>query len=298
MRVPTSIACCVYCCMLLDTNQVLIKKYLYCSELYKKQIVNIDNDLFEYSLVKYFSCNRYYPNQKWIGLYTDTAPVQVSLSEDRGLLFLDSTGVSIEAGAYFHGDLLEIIKTRVIASQVEKFFAQENNPIGREVVQNGLLIIRKGEKYDESFYFSLLDSSIASSRAYYYQSLSILKNFCLYFLHKAKNIISESEKFKISYVVPQNSDEIFSRSFFKIPEIKKFSILSSFGDVFLSPQELNCLRLIAKGYIYAEIAQELNLQAKTVESYIQNIKNKLNAESRAELAQYYQEFSVLDHKNN
>lgn len=258
-------------------------------------------------MVKYFSYNRYFRNGKWIGLYTDPEPVENTLAMDLGPIFLDKDGVAIESGVYFHGDLQEIIKSQVFAEHVENFFAQAGNPKGQTVVQNGLLIIRKGELYDESFYFSMYDATIASSRMYYYQSLQMLKKFCLYFLHKCKDIIEEAEKYKISYHVPPTGKSTFEQMFWKDETVssnpiwfdtRKFCIGTQYGDVFLSYQELNCLRMIAHGYTQNEIAEQLELQPKTVESYVQNLKNKLTAESRSELALIYRGFSVLDvHEN-
>lgn len=286
-------------------NKSQIEKHLYCSRAFSKQLANAVEPLFSHSLVKYFSYNRYFRNQSWIGLYTDTEPVEKSLAMDCGPLFLDEKGVNIDPGIYFHGDLKETLKSKVLATDVDRFFAQEGNTKGQVVVQNGLLIIRTSETYDESFYFSLLDCSISASRVYYHQSLNILKKFCLYFLHKCKDLIEEAHKRKISFCVPSSSDELFPQLFWKDDEAssnknwfdnKKFCIGTGFGDAYLSPQELNCLRLIAGGHTYNDIALHLDLQFRTVESYVQNLKNKLTAESRAELAQLYREFSVLDIK--
>lgn len=284
-------------------NQNFISKHLYCSRYFQKKLLYITEALFEKSPVKYFSYNRYFRNQTWIGLYTDIEPVEKSLAMDAGPLFLDAQGVCIDAGVYFHGDLKDILKSTIVADNVERFFSQENNKKGQAVVQNGLLIIRKGEIYDESFYFSMLDTSISNSRAYYFQSLNIFKKFCLYFLHKSKDIIEEAHKYKITYDIPPQGSEFFSQIFWKDNsdshknlwfDNKKFCIGTAFGAAYLSQQELNCLRLVAKGYTYNEVAEHLGLQFKTVESYIQNIKNKLNAESRAELAELYRQFAVLD----
>lgn len=284
-------------------NKLEIDKHLLCSRLFKKQLDLVAKPLFAQSMVKYFSYNRYFRNKKWIGLYTDADPVEKTLAMDLGPIFLDEKGVAIKSGVYFHGDLQEIIKTQVLAEHVESFFAQDGNPKGQTVVQNGLLIIRKGELYDESFYFSMYDASIASSRTYYYQSLNMLKKFCLYFLHKCRNIIDEAENHKISYAIPPSGKSVFEKMFWKDEstvinpiwfDSRKFCIGTQYGDVFLSNQELNCLRMIAHGFTYNEIAEQLSLQYKTVESYVQNLKSKLTAESRSELAQIYREFSVLD----
>ncbi len=249
-------------------NKLDINKHVFCSLSHKKALIKLCEPLFKSSLVKYFSYNRFYRDQKWIGLYTDTEPVEKTLAMDQGPLFVDAHGVSIEAGVYFHGDIKEILKTQVHEQHVDGFFAQNGNPKGQIVVQNGLLIIRKSEHYDESFYFSMYDESIAASRAYYHQSLTTLKKFCVYFLHKCKDVIEAAEKHKITYAIPPSGNTVFSQCFWQDQttqfnstwfDTRKFCVGTPFGDVFLSAQELNCLRLIAQGHTYNEIAEHLSL---------------------------------------
>lgn len=284
-------------------NKDLVNRHLFCSRRYEKQLSQITKPLFTHSLVKYFSYNRFYRDQKWIGFYTDVVPVELSLIDNRGPLFVDQHGIAIDTGIYFHGDLREIFKTTVVADHVERFFSQEQNPKGQDVVTNGLLIIRKGMQHDESFYFSMLDQRVSASRAYYFQAITMIKQFCLYFLHKARTLIKEAERYKITYAVPPSGQEIFPSLFCKDSstshdhawfDTKKFCINARFGDVFLSEQELNCLRLIAGGHSYAEIAAIMGLQMRTVESYVTNVKNKLNVSTRAALAHCYRRFAVLD----
>jgi two-component system, NarL family, response regulator NreC len=58
----------------------------------------------------------------------------------------------------------------------------------------------------------------------------------------------------------------------------------------ISARETEVLRLIALGHTNAEIAQELTLSIRTIESHRANIQAKLGAGSRAELVRY-----ALDH---
>ncbi len=54
----------------------------------------------------------------------------------------------------------------------------------------------------------------------------------------------------------------------------------------LSDRELEVFRMIGKGYRTRHIAEELNLSAKTVESYKARLKQKLMLKDAAELARY------------
>ena len=54
----------------------------------------------------------------------------------------------------------------------------------------------------------------------------------------------------------------------------------------LSDRELEVFRLIGKGYSTRQIAQELHLSVKTIESHRAHIKEKLNLKNAMELAQH------------
>jgi DNA-binding NarL/FixJ family response regulator len=54
----------------------------------------------------------------------------------------------------------------------------------------------------------------------------------------------------------------------------------------LSDRQLDVLRLMGRGYSTVQIAQELHLSVKTVESYCARIKEKLNLQTASELRQY------------
>jgi DNA-binding NarL/FixJ family response regulator len=54
----------------------------------------------------------------------------------------------------------------------------------------------------------------------------------------------------------------------------------------LSPREREVLRLIARGYTYKEIARELVISVKTVESHVSSVLRKLQLSTRHELARW------------
>jgi len=54
----------------------------------------------------------------------------------------------------------------------------------------------------------------------------------------------------------------------------------------LTPREREVLQLIARGYMYKEIAARLNLSVKTVESHVSSVLRKLQLSSRHELTRW------------
>ncbi len=62
----------------------------------------------------------------------------------------------------------------------------------------------------------------------------------------------------------------------------------------LTPREIEVLRLIAKGYTNGQIAKELNLSVRTVESHRANLMGKLELRSRVELVRYAMEHGLFE----
>ena len=54
----------------------------------------------------------------------------------------------------------------------------------------------------------------------------------------------------------------------------------------LTPREREVLQLIARGYMYKEIAARLHISAKTVESHVSSVLRKLQLSSRHELTRW------------
>jgi DNA-binding NarL/FixJ family response regulator len=54
----------------------------------------------------------------------------------------------------------------------------------------------------------------------------------------------------------------------------------------LTPREREVLRLIARGYAYKEVARDLGISAKTVETHVSSVLRKLQLSSRHQLARW------------
>lgn len=55
----------------------------------------------------------------------------------------------------------------------------------------------------------------------------------------------------------------------------------------LSPREYEVLELLARGYLYKEIADSLHISLPTVNTYIRRIYEKLHVRSRAQAVAKY-----------
>lgn len=61
----------------------------------------------------------------------------------------------------------------------------------------------------------------------------------------------------------------------------------------LTPREREVLRLIARGYTYKEVARELSISAKTVESHVSAVLRKLQLSNRHQLTRWASERRLL-----
>ena len=62
----------------------------------------------------------------------------------------------------------------------------------------------------------------------------------------------------------------------------------------LSERELEVLRMVALGHTNAEIAAQLYLSARTVETHRSHVQQKLRVNTRAELVRYALDHGLLD----
>jgi two-component system response regulator NreC len=69
--------------------------------------------------------------------------------------------------------------------------------------------------------------------------------------------------------------------------------LTSAGDAALSERELEVLRLLALGYTNAEIAEQMYISPRTVETHRANLQSKLGTTGRPDLVRYALEHGVI-----
>jgi DNA-binding CsgD family transcriptional regulator len=125
-----------------------------------------------------------------------------------------------------------------------------------------------------------------------------LIQFSHYFYDKGKDLIAlVSKKDNRLYLRDRNAykNEIdfptlkyFDiENFLETCQSKWFYVYNAkMGDVFLSNVEMVCIRMLTEGKSAKEIAEKLHRSSRTVESHIQNVRNKLGlgkGTSRADL---------------
>lgn len=72
-------------------------------------------------------------------------------------------------------------------------------------------------------------------------------------------------------------------------EYRKLSEVGDTGSPSLTARETEILRLVAKGYTYQQIADQLVLSLRTVQNHVQNTLTKLQLHNKAQLVRYAME---------
>lgn len=122
-------------------------------------------------------------------------------------------------------------------------------------------------------------------------NIPILEKFNDFFLTEAAEIIQKSDGNYLDLPKEIGKDFYFPPKEYvrNLNSEKKCKFLDSLNLINykyllqLSKREIDCLKLVKDGYTAKNIASELRISKRTVESYLQSIKNKLSKETKSEL---------------
>ena len=134
---------------------------------------------------------------------------------------------------------------------------------------NGISIAQKNSDYIEYFCFASTLQNTAIINRFYLNNLGVLHQYGLDFKDQAKNILK---------IADENSMQLTDTEVCHAdcrPE--EHSIIN------LTSRQYDCSRLLLQGMTYKEIARELNLSSRTIESYVDILKIKLACKNKTEL---------------
>jgi len=145
---------------------------------------------------------------------------------------------------------------------------------------HGFCLIERSNEYIDFFCFGGV-KSISNIKEHYINNSLPFKSFKNYFKNENKSILSQLDKQSspLSKLIENNTCKPDCNNF---PESKKFSYLLSLGFEAeiekakkLSKREKQCIKYLVDGKTAKESAALLRLSPRTVEFYLENIKNKL-----------------------
>lgn len=120
------------------------------------------------------------------------------------------------------------------------------------------------------------------------QNLPTFRSFINYFKIQAKDLIEKAQKEAV-YLCPLSEQK-------NIPSPRQDFVRYDFFNkrkivLRLTAQEAACLQSLAHGKTFKETAKLLTLSPRTVESYIRNIKNKVDCDNTSELINLFSSFT-------
>ena len=116
----------------------------------------------------------------------------------------------------------------------------------------------------------------------------IFNHFITYFESEASDIIEQIKKCFVNFHINIEEDVFdldvkLKKECINSMKIKKLLIPTKGGSDYLTNREFQCLCLLCKGQSLKQIAIALSLSPRTVETYLQTCKSKLNAFSKYQL---------------
>lgn len=173
-----------------------------------------------------------------------------------------------------------------------------------DVDPNYLIIQRKNGKFAHCFDFTSTRKDISLNQTYM-RNLRLIERYVDHFLEEWDPEGGLFDPFSLNIAELMGSrfykdykEQIYkssdpasnSREFLKI-----FELSGNEQELYqsLSKREKQCLHLLLAGYRANEIAYEINLSPRTVEQHLDNVRLKLNCETRFEVFRRYYELKML-----
>lgn len=170
-------------------------------------------------------------------------------------------------------------------------------------IDNGLSFVVKQKDATILYIFaSTRENHIINN--FYARNIDLFKRFILYFNDKGSDLIKEAEKNRI--ILPDNQlvsnkkekplyfSEKNRIDFFKKTEIERFFISEQDESVYLTKREAECVAYMLYGSTAKQTAKNLNISYRTVESYINQAKEKLKLSTKEELIEFLYGSGVHD----
>jgi DNA-binding CsgD family transcriptional regulator len=246
-----------------------------------KEVNALCQPIFQSFNVNFFSHTRAFHNGQFRGIMTNPELTECFLKRKYPINFSKGKGFYLNSGVYITDCFT---KNSDIEEKVKAFWNEFN--IGYLVH-----IVKKNIDYDDMYSFGLnIGDKILVNK--FLNHMKMINHFIMYFESQSFNIFSKITPVTYSkdYFSPSQNEydtayitDKEQELFFKSLPLKKVRISGNLGDTFLSQREYECLCYATKSYSLKEIAKRMNLSPRTIETYLDSVKNKLGVEKRSDL---------------
>lgn len=127
---------------------------------------------------------------------------------------------------------------------------------------------------------------------FYINNITLFERFIVYFKNQASNVLDYTDNDKLltrsnKIVLDNNNLHTRTKNHDFIANTTLDYINTSAGKTHISSREVECLYLLSKGHTVKEIAQILDISPRTVDTYIERLKQKLQCNFKSELIQKF-----------
>ncbi len=157
--------------------------------------------------------------------------------------------------------------------------------IGREFfnIDNGITFVVKKPSTTQLYIFASQRNNEQINH-FYVKNLDCLRRFILYFHDKGAPLLKEVQKNRIllpqSQCVPDHrSDTVIAdddrEQFYSSTDIDRYYLIHDCDDLYLTKKQAECAALLAAGATNKYCAKKLSISPRTVEDYLNTIKEKI-----------------------
>lgn len=147
-------------------------------------------------------------------------------------------------------------------------------------VHNGLTLIRRYKNYYDMIAVGLSYEQ-ENAGSFYLNKLKAIEEFIGEFDRDNKSLLEIMNKNPIALPAPYR-DVNYQKMC-----LSQIAIIGKYGQTYLTSQELAVLNWLVRGATYKEIAQLLKISARTVETYLQRIKQRTGYATPLQLKQLF-----------
>lgn len=144
-------------------------------------------------------------------------------------------------------------------------------------ITNGMTFVERHEDFYYMFAFAA-PASQSSIIDKYFNSLDDMNEFIQNFKYQQRRLISDIDKNRY-HVALHRQDNNLEKMLLAPKQTRNIFLNNSH----LTPQELACIKELAKGLTYKEIANKLNISHRTVETYLNRVRQRFNLHYKKDL---------------
>jgi DNA-binding CsgD family transcriptional regulator len=222
--------------------------------------------------IDFFAYLRYYQDGTCLALLTDTKWFNSFLSQEQA----KSVNVfNLKSGYCFWKE----IHLQSIVAEAENYFG----------IYNPFNMNYQKENYLEVYTFASQCKDYKGTQTIL-TNLDLLEKFNIYFKSTAVDLIEKLLKNRIT--IPEVMRDYAGHNAgaaLSLTKRKKFLQSLGYQNQIsnLTVREYQCLRQLSHGMAAKYIANKLNISVRTVETHIENLKDKLNCQNKSQLAELY-----------